>query len=286
MKKELIYWLKKIRSELTVIDLVFIAFGLFLLISFYFLFSRNIKYIDVRFKVTDQSVLYAETNPGNQYAHSFAVGDYEKDELGRKVAVITGVNRFRVAEKEQVVYVDMNIKTTYNPRKEKYSLRGKDIIFGESFEFNLNHVHFNGLVVDFPGFEEAIDLEKGFAVVDAQIRYDSRQYSDVYGIPSYLSEKIVEGLTAKDNQGEVLAEVLSVDRQKAERTIITDSGQARLTIDPRLEDVFVKLKLTTKKIDNQLYTLDYQPVLVDARVPLHFDKVLFWATITEIIETK
>jgi len=277
--KELII---KAKKKLIIIDWIFIFFGLLLLVGFYFFFKRETRYIKIKVKVTDEHILYAGTNPINQYAHSFKVGDQTKDELGRPVAQITSVERIRNVKDRQIVYVTLEVKSVYNPRTEKYSLQGKDIIFGEMVEFNLSNVKFSGLIVDFPGYSEWIKAKKEEVVVESKIRYESREYSDIYGIPIYLANQIDEGVVSKSSQGEPLAEVLEVSFAPAKRTVVSNTGIVKTVNDPELVDVSLKVKLYTKIIGGERYMFDYLPVLVDQSFPLYINDALVSPVITKI----
>jgi hypothetical protein len=272
------------RDNLSLVDLIFIGLALTFVFGFYFLFKRQQRSIMVRFKVTDEKVLYATTKPTNEYALGFVVGDVEKDELGRVRAEIVDVESYAYDPETMVVYLDVRLKAIYNPRKNIYSLKGKNLVFGESFTFSFSKVHFDGIVVDFPGFQEGEEIKIGTKTVRGQLRYAERAFSDIYGVPDYVAQAVRAGDTVKDRNGNELAKVLKVETLPAQRTVVTDLGRVIKTTDPVLQDVYYTFELRTKTVDGKTFVFDYVPLAVDQVINLNFDTISIWPTITEIIE--
>lgn len=267
-------------SKFTWVDFAFLALTVSLVLIFYFFFKRETTYITVRFKVTDENPLYANTLPNNEYTSSFEVGDKEINELGAAVSEIVGVDSFNYDQRNNVVYLDVKLKTTYNPRKNSYVYKGKQVVFGQSFTFSFTKVRAKALVVNFPGYDDK--FEKGFVTVDAQLRKPMREFSDVYGVEKFIADAIHIGDTVKDSRGRVLAEVVEVEKKPAIRWVFSERGVPTKVSDPNLVDVFLKIKLSVLKDKNRTYMFDFLPVLVGEVVPLTLDQVFVWPTITAI----
>ncbi len=276
--------MKKFIKKLQPFDIAFIAIAIVFLIIFYLVFKRQTVFITVRAKITEDNLIAAKSSPRDEFAIGFVVGDTEKDELGRMVSEIVNVESYKISPNEQVVYLDVKLKATYNPRKHIYSTKGKDILFGESFTFAFSKARFKGIIVDLPGLSEALHITNKKTVVKAQIRDESRQFSDVYGVPKYLADAVKEGDTVVDTKGNILAKMLEVKAVAAKRIVVTGSGQSITIDDTDLKDVYYTIELSTKEVNGKIYMFDYKPVLIGETIPLYTRHAALWPTITDIIE--
>lgn len=269
-------------KKLGTFDILFIAISILLIAGIYFIFKREVVYITARFKVTDENVFNAFNSPRDEYALSFVVGDTEKNELGKTTTEIVGIESYKKSPDRMVVYLDIRLKTTYNPRKNVYTVSGKNIAFGELFTFNFSKVKVKALVVDFPGFSGYKNMKSGTTIVKAQLRYDNRQFSDVYGVPGYLAYALHPGDTVKDSKNNILAKILEIQVLPAKRTIVTGNGNSFQTNDPELKDVYYTIELATKIVRDKIYMFDYEPVEIGGGITLSTKTVTVWPTITEI----
>lgn len=271
-----------IMKRFRMIDVLFVILSLFLVIGIYFLFKRDVSYITIRVKVTDENILYASNAPPNYYALRFIVGDKEIDELGQTLSEIVGVESYRLSPETMVTYLDIKLRAIYNPRTQHYGIRGKTIVFGESITFYFSNVKVTATVMDFPGFSGYKNMKTGTTIVKAQLRYDNRQFSDVYGVPEFLAYALKVGDTVRDSKQNVLAKILEVQVTPAKRTVVNSVGNAYQIEDPDLKDVYYTVELTTKTDNNQIYTYNYMPVLIGATLPLYTNSVSVFPVITEI----
>jgi hypothetical protein len=212
------------------------------------------------------------------------VGDSEKDELGRTEAEITSVDSYKTNQAGQVVYLDIRLKAIYNPRTQQYSLKGKNLIFGEFFDFSFRKAHVRALVVDFPGLRDSHNVTETKTIVKTQVRDASRSFSDTYGIPDYLAQGIKTGDAVRNSKGNLMAKVLDVQVLPAKRMVVSTSGQPFMIDDPYLKDVYCTIELSTIKVGGKAYMFDYLPVVVGAIVPFNTDTISVWPTIIQIVE--
>lgn len=278
------YISKLLLRKITLFDWIFIVLSAIALVFFYLFFKRDVTYITARFKVTDENILYATSSPGNEFASSFRVGDTEKDELGRTISEIVGVEAYKTIPEQQKIYLDIKLKAIYNPRTNQYTVRGKNILFGESLTFSFTKVRFKALVVDFPGFRDQADEETKKTIVKTQVRHESRGFSDVYGVPSFLADAVNKDDEVIDSKGNVLIKVIDKTVKPARRLVVNNSGQPFIVDDPYLKDVYYTLEISTREINGATYMFDYIPVLINSVVPMNFKSVSVWPTITEIVK--
>lgn len=276
-------WTRQTVKKLRKADIVFITISFFILLGIFILFNRQTVYITARFKITDEN--FSTTRfPRDEYALSFVVGDKERNELGKVIAEIVNVESYKTSPEQLVTYLDIKFRAIYNPRKRVYTLLGKDIAVGEIYTFHFSNVKVRTVVVDFPGFTGYKDMSTATTVVQAQLREDNRQFSDVYGVPSYIANALVPGDTMKDSKGNILAKILEVQVLPAKRTIINSLGNSLQINDPNLKDVYYTLELSTKVAHNKIYMFDYLPVEIGARIPLFTKTVSVSPTIIKIIQ--
>jgi hypothetical protein len=272
--------LKQVINKLTLLDFLVILIFLSGLLLFFFFFRRQEIFINARFKVTDEDALYARTNPSVQYAYSFTPGDIEKNELGQTIAEIISVDSYDLNPTTRVAIVDLKLKVVYNPLKKQYTLDGKPIVFGSSFNFAFSQVSFKGMVVDFPGLTQKEVVEK--RIVMAQNRWDSQYFSDTSGVPEYIANAVKIGDEAKNINGTTLVKVLDVTIQPAKRTVVTAAGDTKVIQDPLRKDVFYKLEVTTKRIGDEVFMFDYQKFGIGEQIPLNLPQITTFPTIIEL----
>lgn len=276
--------LKKLYTKITVFDWVFIGLALLAVLGFYLFFRRDVVTIAVTFKVANDNVFFPAEPPRDEYALGYMVGDSEKDELGRTEAQIVSIESYKTGPNGQVVYLTIKLKALYNPRTKQYSLKGKNIIFGEYFDFSFQKAHIRALVVDFPGFRDPSTIKKTKTIVKTQIRDSSRSFSDTYGIPDYVANAISVGDTVKDSKGNVLAKILDMQVLPAKRMVVSNTGQPFMVNDPYLKDVYCTIELSTQEIGGYVYMFDYLVVAVGNYIPFHTSYYSVWPTITQIVE--
>lgn len=271
-------------KKLALLDYVFIGIFLSVVLAFFVFFKRSTVYIPITLKITDDNVLLADSSPKIDYAQSFIIGDTERNELGQPTATITNIDSYYISPNKQIVFVTIKAKAVYNARKKQYVVKSRPVVYGASIPFIFKNVIFTGLVVNFPNFETAQQVKRGATKVKAQLRYDSRDFSDISGVPNFIATSVKEGDLITNTNNEVMAKILSVEIYPAKRTVITSAGVAMNIQDPNLYDVFYTIDLTTKQINNKTYMFDYFPVLVGESIPLNFPTVSVYPTIIEILK--
>ena len=278
--KKLVHDIKK---QLTLADYIILGVVIFTGILLFVFFRRVNTTITIRMKITDSDVQYMNVRPLDEYAANFIVGDKEMNELGQTTAEITRVDTYHTEPDKQVVYLTMRVNANYNPRNQQYSVKGIPIVVGQSLIFTLTHIRLQGIVVAFPLTSTIIGRPKTF-VVKAQLRdtSDSRQYSDTYGVPDFVSQSVKPGDVITNSEGTILIKVLVVNIQPAKRTIVTQENTSLTIYDQELKDVFYTLEIHGFTNNNMLFTYDYLPIFVGQILPLTFPHTSIKPTVTEI----
>jgi hypothetical protein len=264
--------LKKVlkKTNLSWFDLFVLVCGVSLLLAFFLFFYRKNEVITIRVKVTDQEVLYANTQPLNWYANHFKVGDSEADALGRTITEITHVQVFPTSAKTSVVYLDLNVRATYDRKTKTYSARGRNLSFGTPLRFSLGKVTFDGIVVDFPNMNQSINQRELIVTSSAK------------NVEPYFSPSLHIGDKITDSNGKVFAEITSIETSPAKKVTQTSSGELLLKKDPYFVDLEIKVKVDAKVIDGVSYFFDDSPLKIGEIIPLNLNNVSLFPVISRI----
>jgi len=231
--------------------------------------------IEIRVKVTDQDVLYANTLPTNSYAHQFRVGDKEVDAIGKAIAEVISVERYNISADRQVVYLDMRVRATYDTRSKRFSVHGRNLAFGTPMRFNLDGVVFDGIITDFPGLLSEPNRQKRVIVKALGRKVE----------PS-VAASVQKGDRVVDSKSKVLIEVIDSMVKKEERVVATDRGDLLLRYDPIFKDLELTLQINARQVDGVLYVFDDQPLKIGEQIPLNYSSVSVLPMITEIISVE
>lgn len=262
--------LKKVKIFDLVIAGIIITVGL----GLFFLFYRRVEYIQIRVRVSEREVLYLKSLPKNWYAQRFITGDYELDALGRKISEVVEVERFAVDNEKDVVFLEMLVRATYDTRTKTYSTRGKTIMFGSPMRFNLQGVTFDGIVTEFPGSTEKMNIVEKYVTVKTLGRY----------VEPYIVNALSPGRVVTNSNGSILAEIEKVEVKPAEKVTTTDQGDLLLRNDPLYKDLYLTLKIKVKVINGETVMFDSLPVKIDQVIPLNFAEISIFPVITSVQE--
>lgn len=250
-------------SNVSPFDAGVLAVGFLCLVGFFLFFYRKSEYVSIRVKVTDQDVLYANTLPKDWYAGMFEVGDTERDVLGNVITKITGMEIFPSGENKKAVYLDLQVKATYDTRTKIYTSHGNPLIFGTPIRINLSHVTFDGFVTEFPGWEKQQNYHVGSATVTVLAR----------SLEPAVADAIKEGDSILDNHNVTLAKVVTVLSKPADTVVNTAAGQLLLQPNPLYKDLVLTLKMRTETYNGEPYVFDNLPLKIGATIPLNFPNI-------------
>jgi hypothetical protein len=275
--------LKKLfKNKVSYFDIFFGIIFLVIIAGVFLFFYRKSEYVDIRVRITDQDVLYANNNPKTWYANRFNKGDKEMDELGRVITEITNTETFNITGENKVVYLDMKIKAVYDRRTKLYSAKGSTLVFGNTIKINLTNVSFIGLITESPSTVNQKDYSEETRRISVIMR-GALSLDSGYPItePEVLL-RIKKGDTITDSNGKILAKVVNVVIRPAQRITQTDSGNLLLREDPYFKDATVTLDVLVKKYKGDEFIFDSVPLKFGVIVPLNFPYLSIWPTITDI----
>jgi hypothetical protein len=268
-------------NKIRFIDLIILALVILSVLFFYLLLIKRGEDVVVRFKVSQVYSLYqSQTDaPNNEYSEFFSIGDTQKDELGSITAEILDIHSFRINQNQIETYLDVRVKATLNNRTNKYTLSGKNLIFGETFIFNFSNIHVKLIALETPLSD--IKRQEKMSTVEAELLYNQPGFEDVMGVMPHIANAIKAGDKMTSSNGEILAEVLSVNISPAKQVINTNNNST-LVDHPYLKKVTYTLKVKTVVSEQYTHTFDYTSLQIGSSFPLDTKNVIVWPTITKI----
>lgn len=263
-------------------DFVITFLLIFLAIAFFLFFFRQSKFLTVKMKITEKNVLYASTTPPSWFVYLFKEGMVEKDGFGRVNAQVADVYFYDTTPTNKAVYLTIKLRTTYNNRSREYKYKGTTVAVGEGLRINLEKILVEGLIVEVEGLENP--YEEVYFQVKARLMENttSSVFSETTGVEPFVAESIKIGDKVFDSSGKLMAEVVEKEVLPAQKNTFDDKGNVYSKTDPRKKDVFLKLKVRAKKINNEFYFFDDIRIKVGQSLPLHFPNISLYPVITEI----
>lgn len=259
---------KKLIAKITLFDKIALFVFLTIVVSVFGFFYRRSEYVNIKVRVTDKDILYALNNPQNWFANRFVAGDSEKDLLGNDIAKITDVESYNIDNYTKAVYLNIDLKATYDPRSKQYSARGKKLAFGTAVKFNMKGVSFDGLVVDPPKYEQ----NAAPVYVDAEVLIRGI-HSDAVGKTFVEPEVLLQlkpGDTVESSAGGKFAEILKVRISNSEHVTTDSLGRLHLRYDPLYKDARLTIRFKVKKIGNEMYIFNDYPFRIGGKPALTF----------------
>lgn len=242
--------LKNIRKSISFFDLsILVLLGILSIVLFFF-FYRKSEFIEIRVKVTDQDVLFANSRPDFFYAEHFVVGDTERNSLGAVISEIINVERYPLKDGEDLVFVDLRVKATYDSRSQTYSARGQNIAYGSPTRFFMGSVTFDGFIVDFPGKETRSNIQ------EKRIQFTIRQKD----MEPEIAEKIAVGDAIYDSDGNQILTVAGLRIKPA--AVGTVHSDGRLRIDSRLKDIDVTIEADVQQVGDTYLFFHDTPIFI------------------------
>lgn len=276
--------LKKKLSNLNNFDRIIIIISFVGIVILSFLFFRKSSSITVTIKVGEKNIYFLPWNTlgGTQpwFGQMFKPGMKEKDGLGRINAEVIKVKSYNTLPSRQAAYLTVKLKTIYSRATDQHTYKGSNILVGQIIKLNLDKIFIEGLITDVEGISNK--REEKELIINAQLREEIPTYPETSGTRDYIANAINAGDLFKDNQGNVIIEVLEKDVQNAKKVVTANDGRVIIGENPLRKDVFLKLKAKTFLINDRYYIFDDIPVLIGETIPLNTDVLSIQPEVTNI----
>lgn len=292
MSKKITKNIKNKIKSLKLFDWILIIAGICVVFVFATIFFRKSSYITATVKVGDDSVFYntwltgtfnwSDTSGSKSwFAEAFHKGQSEKDGLGNIKASVLDVFSYDKSPAHKVVYLTVKLNVVYNRASNTYTYKGVPVLVGSQIKLNLDNVYANGTVTDVEGFPGK--KENKYLILETQIRDQNQTFLETVGTKNYVAEALNIGEEVKDNNGNVLLQILDKNVLPAKKTVTTADGRIFAQDDPIQKDVFLTIGVNAEKIGDKYYFLDDTPILVDQIIPINTPTISVFPVITKIL---
>ena len=273
--------IKKLIKKLTFFDWAAIAIFLVAVLAVLLLLGKKEKWVQIEVRVIPRPG-WEEGFPPYWVVGAVKEEDTEYDSLGRKIAKVLTVKNFEGTGKERVTYLQLLVRAGYDNRTKKTTYNHNPLEIGGAIDLHLGITRISGLVTYIEGVTDERFWED--KVVETRLIRERDIFPGTQGVDAWLAEAIKVGDQMKDNQGTIIAEVVSRRIEPAQAIFITDSGRVLINKDPIKKDVYLDLRLRTLKQDGVNYYFNDYKVKVGSFIPLFLPQVDLWPVITKIVD--
>lgn len=285
MISKILKHLRKRILRLKPLDWLLVGFALICISIFAVIFFRKSSYIVATISVGEDSAVYGlwvnDVGPKYWFSNSFYKGQTEKNGLGNIQAKILDVYLYDVTSTHAKVYLNTQLRVIYNKASDTYTYNGMPVLIGSTIKLNFKDVYAEGLITDIEGANN--NIQKQTVTVEAQIREENPVYMGTSGTKTYIANAVNVGDTVKDNNGNVLIEILSKRVEPAAATTSTSDGRIVKTINPLRNDVYLTIRIHTSKIGDKYFFLGDIPILIDQGFPVNLPNITFFPTVTKFV---
>lgn len=257
----------------------------------YFLLAPHTQDVSVVIRLADKDMIWLDNgSPRSVSVESIRPGIKETDALGRVSAEVVRVSSFDQPVREsqytqkKTVYVTLRLRASYNKKKDQYRYQGTVLQMGDWVRFTVQSSIINGLVMQIPSHESQPQIP---VLLKAQLKtegpFTHEPFSETTGVDRYIADAITVGDKVTDSEGNILAEILEKTVSPATRITIDQYGVVHTQQDMRKYDVVLSLRVTARRIGDELYYLDLVRLKVNAPLPLFLSKIDIEPRITEIV---
>ena len=273
---------KTLLKRTTVLDLIIGASIVAIILFFVIYFPKKSMWTTIEIKLRSP---YTAFSPNEQLAKApyfwqaatIKPGDAQLDARGQEVAVVESVRSWGDMTTETWVTVKLR---TNSDKSSVIQFNYQDIFIGSTVKLQISNYTIEGIVTRMGGVDNRTKEEK---TVKARLIDPNIRNYETFGVSPWIAAAPHVGDKMIAPNGDVIAEIQSVNIQDADRTITTQDGRIFIGKDPLRKDVYLTLKLMTTKTDQVNYFLDDYPVKIDAEIPLYFPTYKISPLITDIL---
>lgn len=269
------------------------SFFFILLLSFLFLIRRS-QDITITVRLLNTNSPPALYNfPRQLLTENIKKGLKQKGELGTTVAEVIDVYKYPSNDVNQDTFVTLKINSVYNRLTGQYSFDNLPLLLGDYRTFQLQDVAFSGVIVDIntTGIPRQ---QKRFLVTgildpinnnDLTTNQQMIPFNGVSadGIRNYLADQVQPGLKITDTNGQVAAEIASVEKTPGKINLVQNGSYISVN-DPNSTRVELTLNLIADKVGDGYFFQKEQSLNVGSNIFLSFSNVKLLLTITSITQ--
>lgn len=208
---------------------------------------------------------------------NITIGDSQRDSLGREIATIKSIRRW--GEVNTQTWITVSIKAKRD-KTNVIKFNYQDIAIGSPIKLQFGQYSIDGIVTYIEGVKD--DRVKEEKTVKTRIIDWSGKSNETVGVFPWVANAIQKGDIMVTLTGDVVAEILSVDIQDADRIVTTADGRILTQKDPSRKDVYATIRIVTTKTDQTNFFLEDYPIKINYEFPFITSKYNISPRIVEI----
>lgn len=192
--------------------------------------------------------------------------------FGEKVAEITNVENFDVGAYTRRLYVDVQLKGSYDKKRKIYLYNFQALQIGKPIDLTFGKNNVRGLIT---------------YINDPKIDYTQKKISVmIHKTRPWIADSYTPGMEMKDSLGRVLARIDTVRTTLAQYYEFSDiRGKTILVVDPDFRDITLDLTIATFRSGDTAYFIDRAAIKIGEKIWFQFPNAAIRdAEITKIIE--
>lgn len=234
--------------------------------------SRKTEWVNLRLVVTNDEWWWQGNPPQYWYADNLRPNQQAYNSFGEKVAEITNVESFDVGAYTRRLYVDVQLKGSYDTKRKIYLYNFQPLQIGKSIDLTFGKNNVRGLIT---------------YINDPKVDYVQKKIEvSMRTIRPWVADSYVPGVEMKDSLGRTLARIDSVQTTLAQYYEFSDiRGKTILVVDPDYRDVTLRLTIATFRSGDTAYFIDRAAIKIGEKIWFQFPNAAIRdAEITKIFE--
>lgn len=257
--------LSVILKRITIVDVIVGVCVIGAIIFSFVFFLKKETWTTIEVKVRSYPISSGEQldgAPNFWLSKTINVGEVALDSVGRKIAVVEKVKRWGDIATE--TWVTLKIKAGKN-KSNIIRFNYQDVAIGASIKLQVGQTSIEGVVTHIEGiFDDRVKEDK---IIKTRLIDWSDDSRVTLGVFPWVASSLKKGDQMITSDGDVVAEIMSIDVHDADRLVTTADGRINIQKDPSKKDVFLTLLIKTTKTDQVNYYLDDYPVKINTEIP-------------------
>ena len=288
MFKKINQYLKSFKK----IDILGFSFFLIVLFLSVFFLLRRAKYVYVTLRISTEDNLHNQwwIQPSNWYLENLEEGLVDKDLTGKTNAVLEDIYFYPRSEAVQDLFITLKLEATFNEKLNQYSYKGAPLLIGSYQKIEIAGFSIRGMVQkissEYPEKEMRDFVVKAKLKPEDNASFFTNSGVEYHGVENHLANALEEGLVSYDSEGAKIVEIKEIEKKSSYKTFVSPLTNKLVSVyDPERQIVNLEMIIKQTKVYEGEYAYrEDTPITVGSLIPLYFDGVTVYATVTEMEE--
>lgn len=289
MKNKIFKYLKSFNN----IDILGIVFFFAVLLSSALFLLRRAEYVYVTLRISAEDNLHNQwwIQPSNWYLENLREGLVDKGLTGKTNAVLEDIYFYPRNESVQDLFITLKLEATFNEKLNQYSYKGVPLLIGSYQKIEIAGFSIKGMVQnissEYPEKEMRDFIVKAKLKSEDNTSFINNAGVEYHGVENHLANALEVGLVSYDSEGTKIVEIKGIEKKSSYKTFVSPLKNNLVSVyDPERQIVNLDMIIKQTKVYEGKYAYrEDTPITVGAIIPLYFDGVTVYATVTEIEES-